>query len=754
MKTLSRRLLMKTSLSFTVIIHVLAVLIIINGCATQERAFYQTISLQRINSLKDQYAQNSYLLEDFNSRNIDRRLKNIHLQNINNSFLEIKSDGEQLWVQDRIGFTRAIVCYKLTSREGNLFIGTVLNEGYFAMFNDALGCWAWKDSKKSQTKFTCKNFGQSSASNTDHWILHEIRIEDGKLKYFTNEQLLGAVPLSGSNKMRTFEISAKKGRGIVDFIALFRETEIGSPSSPTYTVEVIIPPSPTVSAPFDSTVLPDGTILMAGSGNFLVSVSLDGKIKKTEYPNGVYFECDEKGVMWYYNYPEGSVYLWDPRIKKQVKLGKLPPAQGDGSIAVSKDGKVVYIGWWLHRTNVSALYKYTADSGLTKLLERPPSSMISAVEVAPDGGVFVACTDGIYELRQNNKLEPFYIFQNMRSGIDSDSLIADHQNNLYFSGFGDSPGVFQLTRKEKQLSTIVRLEEPIEIPFGLSWHEKQKLIIGVRKGKSEIVSIDLTGKIKILNHPSGLTTPIAIEEHPDGSIFVNGDEVGLLKIDRDRKVHIFRTRICSYQPPPADFVFDRNGLIYYTSASPGFAGAIISIDKDKRINNITSDVGSPAGIDLSPDNQIYYADFHKGMVCLLSRDGKSVPVIKDLYYPLGLSIDDQGNLWVGTAEAGQQPGNFGDMRSRKILKFSQEGRLLETIDFTEFSPVEITFFDVDKYGNLYVPLGDILIVRLSNGNFEGIEGGFKELRGAKVFSDGYLYFVDARNSGLYRVRIE
>ena len=142
------------------------------------------------------------------------------------------------------------------------------------------------------------------------------------------------------------------------------------------------------------------------------------------------------------------------------------------------------------------------------------------------------------------------------------------------------------------------------------------------------------------------------------------------------------------------------------------------------------------------------------MVCLLSRDGKSVPVIKDLYYPLGLSIDDQGNLWVGTAEVGQQPGILGDLRSSKILKFSQEGRLLETIDFTEFSPGEITFFDVDKYGNLYVPFGDILIVRYSNGNFEGIEGGFQELRGAKVFSDGYLYFVDSRKSGLYRVKID
>jgi sugar lactone lactonase YvrE len=724
------------------------------GCFFQKGVFSQTISLQRIHSLRNQFSKTSYLFEDFDSRDIDRRLKNVHLENIHDSFLEIKSDGEHLWVHDRIGFTRAVVCYKLTSSEGHLFIGTVLSEGYFAMYNDVLGCWAWEDSKQGQTRFTCKNFGQPSASTTNNWILHEMRIEDGKLKYFNNEQLLGSVPLSPSKKMRTFEISASRGRGVVDFVALFRGQGRKSSSLPTHNVEVLIPPSPTVSAPFDSTVLPDGTILMAGSENFLVSVSLDGKIEKTEYPSGMYFECDEKGVMWYYNFPEGSFYLWDPKMKKKVKLGDLPPAHSDGSIAVSKDGKAVYIGWWLHSKNVSALYMYTASSGLIKLLERPPSSMISAVEVAPDGSVFVACADGIYQLRENNRLEPFYIFEDKNINISSDSLVADNQNNLYFCGFGDCSGIFQLARKEKQLNTIVRLQDPIEIPFGLSWHEKLHLIIGVRKGKGQIVSIDLTGKIRVLNHPSGLTTPISIEEHPDGSIFVNGDEVGLLKIDRDRKVQIFCTRICSYQPPPADFVFDRNGLIYYTSASPGFPSAIISIDKNKRIKEITGNVGSPAGIDIAPDDQIYYADFKEGMVCLLSRDGKSVPVIKDLNYPLGLSIDDQGNFWVGTAEAGQEPGSLGEMPSRKILKFSREGRLLETIDFTEFSPGEITFFDVDKHGKLYVPFRDILIVRDSDGDFEAVEGEFKQLRGAKVFTDGYLYFVDTPNSALYRIKTE
>jgi len=37
------------------------------------------------------------------------------------------------------------------------------------------------------------------------------------------------------------------------------------------------------------------------------------------------------------------------------------------------------------------------------------------------------------------------------------------------------------------------------------------------------------------------------------------------------------------------------------------------------------------------------------------------------------------------------------------------GNLLESIEFPEWEHIEITFFDVDTAGNLYVPIGNKLL---------------------------------------------
>ncbi|MCX7030863.1 MAG: hypothetical protein NTU62_12210, partial [Spirochaetes bacterium] len=63
------------------------------------------------------------------------------------------------------------------------------------------------------------------------------------------------------------------------------------------------------------------------------------------------------------------------------------------------------------------------------------------------------------------------------------------------------------------------------------------------------------------------------------------------------------------------------------------------------------------------------------------------------------------------------------------------------------------FFDVDSSGNLYVPTRDSILRRDAGGRIEVLADGFTQLRGAKVCSDGYLYFVDYGNPALYRIRI-
>jgi sugar lactone lactonase YvrE len=714
----------------------------------------QPLAAQEIQALKQQLSRGSLLFEDFEANGIDSRLHDVDLTGIADSGLPVRRDGLHLSFSDSRGFSRVIVGYTLTSAQGHIFLSTNLPEGHFAIFNDALGNWAWENSGKGQTRFDDAGFGAPSAANTGKWIIHEIRIEEGTLKYFANQRLLGEVPLSGSTALTQFEISANVGgQGVVDFIAVERDVaETGRALSGK--VEVVVPPNPTSSSPFDTAVLPNGTVLMAGSAGCLVGVSADGNVERSEYPFGMNFECDRAGVMWYYNFPEGRLYRWDPGKRKQEEIAGLPPAYSDGSIAVAPDGTSVYIGWWLMDKPVSALYRWTAQSGLEKVLERSNESRIRAVEVTADGEVFVGCSDGIYRLRGKATLEPYFIFPKGGFYPASDGLTSDDAGNLYFSAHADGPGVFRLSRNGK-LEPIVRFSDDLDLPFGLSWHSATQAILGVRKEKGEMVSIDLRGNVSVLNRPSGLTTPIAIDQHPDGRILINGDEIGLLQVGGGNKVEIYCRGMCCYQPPPADFTFDRDGLIYYTCAAPGFVSEIITIDAKKTIRTLTRDVGSPAGIDTGPDNTVYYADFKRGTVGSLSPQGQSSVIVGNLPFPLGLVVDDSGNIWVGIADSRGQvkPGQLGEVSSTVIAKFDRAGHLLETIRFPESMGIDITFFDVDGSGNLYVPTHGSILRRDPRGKIEVLAEGFNQLRGAKVCSDGYLYFVDYGNPALYRIRI-
>ena len=734
---------------------VVSVVFLIFSLSCVRNLFCQSIDPHEIQTLKQQLSRESLLFEDFESSEVDSRLGDVDVRNILQSGLLVQRDGQHLSFSDRYGFSRVIVSYKLTSRKGHLFLYTTLPEGHFALFNDALGHWAWKSFEKGGVKFECTGFGQPSTTNTGKWVLHEMRIEDGKLKYFTNQQLLGEVPLSVSMTMKQFGISANVGgQGIVDFVIVVGD---GAEARRAWSakVEVVIPPSPTQSAPFDTAVLPNGRVLMAGSAGCLVSVSDDGKVERTEYPHGMYFECDSAGMMWYYNFPGGLLYRWDPKKRKREEIARLPPAYSDGSIAVAPDGKTVYVGWGLMDKPASVLYRWTEQGGLEKLLERPKESRIGAVEVTANGEVFVGCSDGIYRLRGGETLEPYFVFRQRNVHIASDSLISDEAGNLYFSAHADSRGVFRLSRNGK-LEPVVQFSDALDLPFGLSWHRDKQTILGVRKEKGELVSIDLRGNVRVLNHPSGLTTPIAIDQDPEGWILINGDEIGLLRVDARNQVEIYCRGMCCYQPPPADFTFDRDGLIYYTCAAPGFVSEIVTIDQNRTIRTLTRNVGSPAGIDAGPDNAVYYADYRLGTVNLLSASGRSTVVVENLWFPLGLVVDDTGNIWVGTADKQGElrPDTLGEMPSTRIAKFDRKGRLLETIGFPEWEGAEITFFDVDSSGNLYVPIGDTMLRRDAGGRIEVLAEGFTHLRGAKVCSDGYLYFVDYGNPALYRIKVE
>ena len=515
-----------------------------------------------------------------------------------------------------------------------------------------------------------------------------------------------------------------------------------------YILEVIIPASKTGSAPFDSAVLPDGRIVMSGNQGHLVSVSLDKEIKETDIPANMNFEASEDNTIWYYEWVRGQLSYWKPG-QQSVVVAELPVTYTDGSIAVSPDGKTVYVGWWKLDYDInqkkSALYRYTDKSGLVKVLDGTDDSVIRAVEVTPSGEVYVATTKAISRLADDDSLIP--VLSLYPKYPRSDGLTSDRAGNLYFSAvFGNGGGIYKLSPDGKQQS-LAEFDDRFDVPFGLSFDERNSLVIGVRKEKSELVSVDSLGTVSVLNDPSGLVTPIAVEEHPEGTVFVNGDEVGLLYIS-EGKAHTFRNDIVSYQPPAADFAFDVNGLIYYTYAAPGFENMIVTIDSVGNVNEVTKDVGAPAGIDIK-GGKIYYADYEKGTVFLLTENGKSIPVVEDLYYPVGVDVDFEGNIWVTSGEEGMDVGTLDEVFSNRILKFS-DGKIEEILALGEGHA--FTFFDVDKEGNLYLPDNDKLLLRSPDGKLTELATGFKHLRGATIAKDGSIYLTDYAASALYRLK--
>ena len=523
--------------------------------------------------------------------------------------------------------------------------------------------------------------------------------------------------------------------------------------SDQYILEVVVPPSTTSTAPFDSAVLPGVGVLMAGNYGTLVSVSADGQVVETEHPSGMNFEADDDGVMWYYDWVNGILSYWQMGADEAVCVADLPPVYTDGSIAVSPDGMTVFVGWWQADYDIdsyrSALYRYTREGGLVRLFNWDERPLLHAVEVTGSGQVYIAMSDGIYRLNSDDTLEA--VCRSV-SSIRSDALTSDGAGNLYFAAY-DGQAVYRLT-PGGAAERLASFSDPLDLPFGLSWDAEHQEVVGVRKEKGELISIDPAGTVRVLNQPTGLITPIAVEEHPSGSIFVNGDEVGLLSVDGEGRVSCFAgssDTLASYQPPVADFAFAANGLIYYTCACPGFASAIVTVGPNGRVQVLTTDVGSPAGIDIDGEGAVYYADYERGGVYRLARDGSSVVVREDVLSPVGLVVDDGGNIWVGAAEPGGPTGALDEVFNTRILRFRAGEEPVEVVDFPDDEWHAFHLFDVDEEGKLYLPDGDDLWVRSENGDLTKVATGFQGLAGATVAGDGRVYLTEWGTGAMYRL---
>ena len=133
----------------------------------------------------------------------------------------------------------------------------------------------------------------------------------------------------------------------------------------------------------------------------------------------------------------------------------------------------------------------------------------------------------------------------------------------------------------------------------------------------------------------------------------------------------------------------------------------------------------------------------------MTENGKSIPVVEDLYYPVGVDVDSEGNIWVTSGEEGMDVGSLDEVFSNRILKFS-DGKIEEILTLGEGHA--FTFFDVDKEGNLYLPDNDKLLLRSPDGKLTELATGFEHLRGATIAKDGSIYLTDCAASALYRLK--
>lgn len=147
----------------------------------------------------------------------------------------------------------------------------------------------------------------------------------------------------------------------------------------------------------------------------------------------------------------------------------------------------------------------------------PGGEFLRAVEVTFDGTVYLATREGIDRLDGMRRVP---VYRRRELYVRSDALTSDAVGNLYFAAHTEEGNDVIRLDPEGNAELIVRYREPGLLPFGLSFHEDERRIIGVRKERGEPVAIDLAGTAEVLNDPSGLITPISTEESPAGEIFV------------------------------------------------------------------------------------------------------------------------------------------------------------------------------------------------------------------------------------------
>mgnify|MGYP000507148889 CR=1 FL=1 len=157
-------------------------------------------------------------------------------------------------------------------------------------------------------------------------------------------------------------------------------------------------------------------------------------------------------------------------------------------------------------------------------------------------------------------------------------------------------------------------------------------------------------------------TPNGLALHRDGDIFIADRVNGIMRLDPvSGRVETFlgRDKLEPGFQGPNDLVFDRSGNLYFTDqGDTGLhdpTGRVFRVRTDRRLDCLLSNVPSPNGIALNPDeSRLFVAVTFAQQVwhCPLLADGttRKVGVYQNFSGgfsgPDGLAVDEQGGLAV------------------------------------------------------------------------------------------------------------
>lgn len=155
-----------------------------------------------------------------------------------------------------------------------------------------------------------------------------------------------------------------------------------------------------------------------------------------------------------------------------------------------------------------------------------------------------------------------------------------------------------------------------------------------------------------------LSTPIYVDGFrvgPDGTIYTAGSWKSPIvqKVAPDGTV----TTIAEGLNGPTDIVRDAEGNLYVSE----YNGTTISkITPEGAVSEFATVAQGPAGLEIGPDGALYVSIYGKvngdgTTVIKISPDGKAEPFVsgQGIEAPIGLTFDDQGNLYVANSKDGK-----------------------------------------------------------------------------------------------------